>query len=554
MVVRLLLAALALLLWSFPSTAQTIRALIMDPTTGGPAPGGYVLLLDGADTEIARVLNGDDGLLAIRAPAPGNYRLSSVRVGFHPSFSEAFAVAAGETVDLLFDLAHEPIDFSTLATSDENVCAALDDPAGGPGSLWAEITKALNATQWAGRDGLEYYSMVYERDVEPAGRRVLLEQSNVAQGLILQTTETAGQPFIVIRADGGIVYNPPSMGMLLSAPFVNDYCFRVERTEDVAAMRFEPKSRGEEPGITGVLSVSLQTGHLTDFTYRFFNVPFGVGEDEARGSVSFIPGPSSRWLADAWVVRTPLVGVDDEEQYVLAGIQQLGGQLVAAVRGEEIVYSGALTEITGVVADGPDGAPLAGAEVEIVGTNYAATTDEAGNFRIAGPLDGAYALTFNHPALDSLGLFPPDTVVVVDPGEQLTLALQPLEPGEVLRGFVDELKPEMSVVDRGHRPTRTRNVITREHLASMQDLMCLEIIQRLRADWLQDRGTVSFGGAVSDPVVLRNGQFIGTSAVLAGINPAEVDEIWYFNRIDATQRWGSRFGRSVIEVHDRARR
>lgn len=527
----------------------------MDPTTGAPTPGGYILLLDEADSEVARALNGEDGLLAIRAPVPGTYRLASVRVGFHPSFSDPFSVDEGETVDMIFDLAHEPVDFSGLASSGRNVCVALDDPTQGPRTLWMEITKALTATQWTGRDGLEYYSLVYERDVAPAGRRVLMEQNRVAQGLVLQTNdETDGQPFIVIRADGGIVYNPPSTAMLLSEPFVRDYCFRVERTADAAALHFEPRAPGEEPGIVGSLSVDLQTGHLTTFTYRFFNVPFGLGEEEAHGMVSFIPGPSGRWLADEWVLQTPLVGVDDDEQYVLAGVHHLGGQLATVVRGEEIVYSGPLTEVTGVVLDAPNGSALAGAEVELVGTNYTATTDEAGNFRITGPLDGAYGVTFNHPMLDSLGLFPPDTVVVLDGGQQRTLALLPMARADVLRDLVEELQPENRIVDRGHRPLRTRNVLTREHLASMKDLMCLEIIQRLRPDWLRNRGAVSFGGAISDPVVLRNGQYAGTIGVLDAINPDEVDEIWYFSRIDATQRWGTRFGRPVIEVHYRARR
>ena len=81
-----------------------------------------------------------------------------------------------------------------------------------------------------------------------------------------------------------------------------------------------------------------------------------------------------------------------------------------------------------------------------------------------------------------------------------------------------------------------------------------EIIRRMRADWLQDRGTVSFGGAISNPVVFRNGKFAGTIDVLDGISPDNVDEIWYFSRIDAAQRWGSAYGVPVIEVHDRARR
>lgn len=551
----LLLAFIGLLTWATSSDAQSVRVLVLDPTTYVPTAAGYVVLLDTTDQEMARVVNSQDGLLEFRAPAPGRYRLASVRVGYQTTFSEPFSIAEAQVVDLMLDLAHEGVDLRGLVSSDENACMTTAEDAEGVGLLWQEIVKALAATLWTGKDGHDYYSLLYERDVDSDGRRVLAEQTNVGQGLMYQGgIYDWGEPFIASHADSGMAYNPPNPAMLLSDRFANDYCFGLRRYEDVVRLTFEPKRTGDDPDIAGAFSVDLATARLQSFEYRFLNVPTEVGGDRSGGRIAFMPGPSGRWLSNEWEMQTPLFAIDENERPVFAGTHHMGGQIAAITRGEDVVYSADLTELTGVVLGSARGAGLAGAEVILVGTSYRATTDESGRFRIAGPLDGEYAVTFTHRTLDSLGLVAPDTVVTLEGGQASTLSLHPIGQAEYLAAFLGGRDVFEKATYRGNRPTRTRNVITREHLATYMDNSILEIVRRLRPDWFRSRGTASFDGIPTDPVAFRNGKYAGPVSMLASITPDNVDEVWYFTRAEATQRWGSRFGRPVIEVIDRSRR
>ncbi len=148
----------------------------------------------------------------------------------------------------------------------------------------------------------------------------------------------------------------------------------------------------------------------------------------------------------------------------------------------------------------------------------------------------------------------PDTVVTLEGGQASTLSLHPIGQAEYIAAFLGVRDVFDKGTYRGNRPTRTRNVITREHLAAYMDNSILEIVRRLRPDWFRSRGTASFSGTPTDPVAFRNGKYVGPASVLASIIPDNVDEVWYFTRAEATQRWGSRFGRPVIEVIDRGRR
>jgi hypothetical protein len=65
--------------------------------------------------------------------------------------------------------------------------------------------------------------------------------------------------------------------------------------------------------------------------------------------------------------------------------------------------------LAGTVYDSLAGVPLAGARVLLPGTDRAATTDDAGAFRIADLAAGEYGLVFEHPRLDQIGWLP-DTV------------------------------------------------------------------------------------------------------------------------------------------------
>ncbi len=543
-----LLAVVGLLLWVVPADAQTARVLILDPVTFAPTAGGYVLLVDDTGAEIARSLNAGDGLLAITAPTGGRYRLASVRVGYHTSYSEPFDIEDGQAVDLTIDLAHERVDLAAVADAD--ACLPADAPK--VELVWQETKKVLLAANWNGRDGLDYYSIMYDRDVDPEGLFVFGEQTNVTRGLVMQSdADAANQPFIVDRSDGGITYNPPTIGLLLSDRFAASYCFRVKTDDQSVTLSFEPRVETENPDVAGSFVLDVESGHLQSLDYRFLNVPLGIGGYQAGGQFAFMPGPSGRWLANEWEMRTPTVASDDDGQPALAGIRRVGGVVAAIARGEDVLYSAPLAELTGFVLDSAGATAVAGAEVRLVGTDYSATTDERGRFRITGPLDGEYAVTFTHVQFDRDGLFTRDTTVVLGIGRDVTLSLQPYGGEDYLRGLIGGGGQTRRARWSSGRPTDTRYIITHEEIEAAKDEDAFSLVSRIRGQWMRNRGAQSFSGFVAVPVAFRNGKYLGPLSVLGSILLENVEEIWYFDRDDARHRYGNRYAGAVIDVIDR---
>jgi hypothetical protein len=557
-----LLTVAGAVLWSVPVAGQTVRVLVMDPETSIPAAAGYVVLLDSDSAEAGRALNSQDGLLAVRAPSPGVYRLASVRAGYHTRLSEPFTVEDGQAVDMVLDLATERVDLSRVPTSSENACLAPREDEG-IGLLWHETATVLAATQWGGRDGLEYYSILYQRELDATGDLVFLEQTDIVQGLILQTTtDGSKEDFVVVPPDSGLLFNPPTPAWLLTDEFATDYCFRATRGQGVVGLSFSPRAAQEGPDIAGTFWLDAETAGLQSLEYRFLNIPVEAGADRAQGHVAFMPGPSGRWLASDWELNAPLPAMDLQQNVVLGGLRVSGGRVTAIVQGEEIVFSAPLAELTGVVHDSAGVAGLSGAVVTLVGTDYAAATDDNGRFRIAGPLSGTYRVAFTHPILDAQQLFSPDTAVALQVGQETTLSLHPVAGSDYLgalmargggrRARAEAPAGEDQVTDYRGRPTNSRNVITQEELEEVPDLTAVEVVSRLRPSWLRNRGTINFGGTTSNPVVFRNGKYMGDLAVLSAIPVEEIGEIWYFDRMDVAQRWGSRrFPGGVIEIVDR---
>jgi len=96
------------------------------------------------------------------------------------------------------------------------------------------------------------------------------------------------------------------------------------------------------------------------------------------------------------------------------------------------------------------------------------------------------------------------------------------------------------------RPARTtRDVITREELATVQVANVLEAIQRLRPDMLRERGTRRRNDAI---VVYINGQRAGYVDVLRSVRATDVTIIRKISAADATTRHGTGHAGGVIEV------
>lgn len=102
----------------------------------------------------------------------------------------------------------------------------------------------------------------------------------------------------------------------------------------------------------------------------------------------------------------------------------------------------------------------------------------------------------------------------------------------------------------GSRPSRSRDRITADELATIDVQNALQAVQRLRPNFLQNRGGAasSLTQGPQDVVVYVDQTRMGGPSTLAQINIADVKEIQWLNGTDATQRFGTGHGSGAIIV------
>jgi hypothetical protein len=98
-----------------------------------------------------------------------------------------------------------------------------------------------------------------------------------------------------------------------------------------------------------------------------------------------------------------------------------------------------------------------------------------------------------------------------------------------------------------------RDVITYEQIQSVSVSTAMEVIERLRPEYVRGRGRTSFDGADATlPVVYVDGVRAGGVEALRTISANDVREIRYVNATDATTRYGTGHTGGVIEVRIRS--
>lgn len=102
------------------------------------------------------------------------------------------------------------------------------------------------------------------------------------------------------------------------------------------------------------------------------------------------------------------------------------------------------------------------------------------------------------------------------------------------------------------RPRTGFNVITREQIDSSHATNVYDVIAKLHAEYLHDRGAISVLTNQHDrAVVFLNDQEYGILETMRNIPPANVAEIRFFSGTDAVTRFGSQYGGGVIQLISR---
>ena len=84
-----------------------------------------------------------------------------------------------------------------------------------------------------------------------------------------------------------------------------------------------------------------------------------------------------------------------------------------------------------------------------------------------------------------------------------------------------------------------------------EGLSVLQVVQRLRPNWLRTRGTGSLSGGAAVPRAVVDGVPLGDYDELGGISAREVRGIEFFSAGDATTRFGTGYPGGAILVRTR---
>lgn len=449
------------------SGAQLVRGTATERGSGIAVPGVLVTLerAEGdTSTSLSQrsVLTGDGGTFALRAPAPGRYRLSAKRIGAQRFFSDTFSLAIGETrvIDVALEVVVHTLE--EVVVAGESMCVLHEAETGRVAAMWDDIRTALSATTISSRDTLiTGRASRYARLLDPASLRVLREASAEAQGLIDRPFASPSGDSLSAHGWWGeitgdtITFFGPDTEVLLSPAFRRDHCFFVgsgrRDRPGLLGLAFEPAPDRRVNDIRGTLWMDQASRELRLVEFRYTGLASIPHVERIGGEVHFARMANGAWVVRRWHIRMPRFGFANfargstrtwsAQGFQLPRIAQIleeGGEF-----GDERLPAAMRVAVTGTVRDST-GRPLAGATVRLVGTERAATADSAGSFRLEGLSRGFYVVTAEHPGYAALGTPAAEAELVADTGAAAppALALRAFDTNALVQRMCDGRVPD----------------------------------------------------------------------------------------------------------------
>ena len=425
MVSRLIAAACMVALCSPVLGAQTVRGTVTDRATAATLPGVVVLLVDNAGMVVARTLSDASGTYLMAAPAPGQYRVRTMRIGFRPATSERVTLAAGSEVSQPLVLAGVPFRLDTVRVAGRNACQVRPDSAMATFAVWEQVRTALSGAQvTAGTRALNARVITYDRALEPTRERVVRQGARVRAGLTARPWNSLSADslrrggYVVVGLDGSTTYYAPDLTVLLSDQFVEDHCLRLAEKSDATRLgiEFEPtRERRNTPDIEGTVWLDRRSGELREMLFRYVNVTREQGFGRSGGEMEFARMKNGAFVISRWNIRMPQLdtrmvpqpglrigGAMQAERFVRE-VRVEGGELALVVLGRDTLWSRPPLILAGRILDSLSGRGIAGTAVSLRGAALRGETDGTGVFRIADVLPGEYLMDIRTPEYAQLG-------------------------------------------------------------------------------------------------------------------------------------------------------
>jgi hypothetical protein len=417
--------AVLLCLGATPLPAQIVTGQLMDANADRPVAAAFVQLLDSAGVPQAGAITDSVGRFALKAKAPGAYRLRAQRLGYESVTSPVLRLGA-TPLSYLFALNPRALVLPAVDARSEDSRGCQRRPDGrAVYALWDAVRSALSVASWTGETGALRFSMInYVRELDPSLREVRSEKRTPVYATAalpyraFDPDYLAGNGYLIPDGETSLLLGPDA-DVLLSESFLNTHCFRIVSSPDsaIVGLGFEPLRSDDRADVTGVLWVDRRTAALKHLAYEFVNLPAHLRRFDATGEVHFRRLSNGIWIVDRWWVRAPQVGARrGSRNYRLLGYREDGGTVTSAAAIDSALYGrSGQGVIQGFVLDSMSNAPMADALVFLSGTRFSTISSETGRFRMQNVPAGRYALGFTHPLLEELRVFMPlDSITVSD--------------------------------------------------------------------------------------------------------------------------------------------
>ena len=400
------------------AAAQSVRGVLTDRNEL-PVPGAVVLLIDSHDSTVARALSNDRGAFLISAPAADTYRLSTLRIGYHPWISAPFQVEPNATLRQSFVMDVERIALETMVVATRSQCSAQRNNSNRKSGFWEQVRTALTAAQMT-QSELPFIVTTanYTRTLDRDGRRiegqtVTVSRDRVKQPWQRQDPDQLHTTGYVFDESDSITFNAPGLEVLLSPWFLRDHCLNASDRGDARSIAVDfvpiPDRRGIAE-LSGTVWVDRFSSELRRLEFGFVNV--SREQQRAGGMLEFARLANGAWVVSQWKLRMP-VTVERQTQIPRGGfnyetevthLREVGGIIesaTSAVRGaSDTLWTRGSLAITGVVSDSASGKALPKARVKLTGTSSTATTDSLGAFSMPNVPPGEYTLEVRTAAME----------------------------------------------------------------------------------------------------------------------------------------------------------
>lgn len=417
----LLLAAVMLPL---PCGAQVIRGRVVLPDSSPVAGAVVQAVRDGRDT--VRTLSAATGTYTLRLRSAGTFTVSVLRIGYSPT-EVSVSVAAAETVPVTLVARSSAIQLPRVLAERDRTCRARAEGGEIVVRVWEEARKALEASLLAADGGpITGQWLEHHGSLSPDALVVREQSLSIREHPTTQVFRSVAPTDLLTRgyaaqATDGIDFFAPDQRVLLSPEFSNSHCFalRDNAGDSLIGVAFEPNDAAAPSriDISGVAWLDRRTAELRAIEFAYSGPAEAAAAPLRSGRVAFARLDDGRWVVTSWRARLPAFSVRGGDPSLgsaralrrdttVREVFEAGGEVVKLSSDGRILLERRMPSAFVQLVSAPDGLPVAGAIVNVTGTNLEARSDARGRVTMTPLPEGRYSARVTLPVFDTLGIEP----------------------------------------------------------------------------------------------------------------------------------------------------